>query len=211
MKWILILGLLVCSSFAMAEEGETPSSSTSKKWGVYGSYSYLDTWLPGKWGIIGSYQQDFVAYELALQQASYSFDFVIDDLGKIRDRRIHLSRRSFAWEGSFNYQLGLYYNSVSVTLGKSYMGVVGVEFDVVSVSTAGVMGGIGNRWTLDKGWSFGVDWLKVFYPIWEISRNDDYVKEADDEDNKNAVDGLLDAIANIPTISLLHIELGYRF
>jgi hypothetical protein len=193
------------------KEIEKVVEDSSKQWAVYGTYAYADTWLPGKIGISGSYGDQSRVYELAIQQASYSFDVLIDDLGNITDRRIHLTTRSFTWDGSFNFQYGAYYNSLEVNLGNSYTGLVGDKFDVLKFETLGIMWGVGNRWGWDNGLSLGFDWFKIFWPLVTLSENTDFVDEVPAGSEKDDAEKLADAIAKLPTFTLAHFEIGYRF
>ena len=184
---------------------------SAKKWAIYGNYAYVDTWLPGKFGLTASYGDKDRVYELAIQQASYSFDILVSDLGNITDRRIHLTTRSFTWGTSFNFQYGAYYNSLEVNLGNSYTDLVGDKYDVLKVETLGVMWGVGNRWTWDNGISLGFDWFKVFWPLMTLNENTDYLDEVPAGSEKDDAEELSNAIANIPTFTLSHFEIGYRF
>lgn len=190
---------------------EQALEADDKGWGIYGTYAYLDTWLPGKFGLTASYGNKDRVYELAFQQASYGFDVLVSDLGNITDRRIHLTTRSHTWGSSFNFQYGAYYNSFEVKLGNSYTDLVGDKFDVLKVETAGVMWGVGNRWTWDNGISLGFDWFKVFWPLMTLNEDTDFIDEAPAGDEKDDAKELHDAIAGLPTFTLSHFEIGYRF
>ena len=102
------------------EPEESAEDSEARKWGAYATYSYFDTWLPGQWGITGSYGAGDRKWEFAFQQASIDFDAIVDDLGHVRERRIHLSTRSHTWGGSFNFEYGVYYNNFQIDLGTLY-------------------------------------------------------------------------------------------
>ncbi|MBD66346.1 MAG: hypothetical protein CME62_14140 [Halobacteriovoraceae bacterium] len=182
-----------------------------KKWGVYGTFSYVDTWVPGKFGLTATYGDEERTYELAWQQASFSVNILIDDLGGVSDRRIHLTTRSFVSGRSFNFQYGAFYNTVTAELGNSYTETVGASFDVIRVDTAGVMWGLGNRWKWENGFAVGFDWFKVFWPLAIVNKEADFLDETDDSDDKDEVETLIDGVASLPTFSLLHFELGYRF
>ena len=220
MRFIIVF-ILSCS-FAFAKEAkeatetvetveEVATEVTSEKfWVAYGTFSYFDTWLPNKIGMTGVYGNEKRTYELAYQNASYSFDFVIDDLGKISDTRLHLTTRSHTWENSFNFQYGLYYNSLTIHLGNTYTSLVGVEADVLTLKRLGAMWGLGNRWFWKNGISFGIDYFKIFWPFLDMGGDTDYLDEASGEEQDD-VQKLVDAVGSIPTFSLFHFELGYRF
>lgn len=182
-----------------------------KHWGVLGSYSYADTWLPGKIGLTASYGDENRVYEFAYQNASYSFDFLIDDLGKISDTRIHLSTRSHTWNGTFNFQYGLYYNSLNIHLGNTYIDLVNLGVDVLSIQTIGGFWGVGNRWKFKNGVMLGFDWFKVFWPFYVLDKDIGALSDASASSEKDDLETLVDGISKLPTFSLAHFEIGYRF
>ncbi|MBT4790010.1 MAG: hypothetical protein HON90_00440 [Halobacteriovoraceae bacterium] len=193
----------------VVDEPET-APSNDKSFAIFGTYSSLDTWLPGKMGLTASYGDDQRVYELAYQNASYSFDLIIDDLGKISDTRIHLSTRSFTWGGSFNFQYGAYYNSFKAYLGNSYTELLDLKYDYVDMQTMGVMWGLGNRWHWSNGLGFSVDYFKTFWPLLKLGEESDYLDQAEGS-SKDDVKELLDTLGKVPTFSILHLEVGYRF
>lgn len=199
MKYFIIFFLV--SSFSFANE---------KKWAGFLTYSHLDLWLPGKIGAVASYGDQSRTFELAFQTASYSFDVVIDDLGRISDQRLHFSTRSFVWDGSFNIQYGGYYNVFTANLGNTYSDVLGVTVDVIEVSSLGVLWGLGNRWLIKEKFYIGADWFKVFWPLVTLDKTDSF-EDGTASSEKDDLSELVDALANIPTFTLLHLEIGYRF
>ncbi len=211
MRWSYLIALMLITASAWAQEAAEPASGNLQKWGVYGSYSYLDTWLPGKIGLVASYgEPNKRTYELAYQSASYSFDVIVDDLGKISDTRVHLSTRAHTWENSFNFQYGVYYSSFLVKLSNSYTDLAGVSIDVIDIKRLGVMWGVGNRWSWKKGFSFGVDYFKIYWPLLDMGSDEDYLDQASGSQKNDAQD-VIDAVGSLPTFSLLHLEFGYRF
>ena len=178
---------------------------------LLGTYSYADTWLPGKLGILGSYGTDERVYELAYQVASYSFDFIIDDLGKISDQRLHLTTRSHTWGGAFNFQYGLYYNSLEVHLGNSYTDLADLGIDILKVQTLGAVWAVGNRWKTKSGFVIGADWFKIFWPLYVVNKDTNSLSSAPESSEKEDLEKLVDSISKIPTFSIAHFEIGYRF
>ena len=182
----------------------------TKKCAIYGTYSYFDTWLPSKIGVLGSYGDADRTYEFAFQTASYSFDFLIDGLGGVTDQRIHLSTRSFIWSKTFNIQYGVYYNSIQAKLGNLYTDLIGASVDLIEVKTLGVLWGLGNRWTFENGFSVGADWLKIFWPLHNL-KTSDQLKNFPSSSEKDDLKTFIDTVAKIPTFSVLHFEIGYKF
>jgi hypothetical protein len=191
-------------------EVEELEVENGRGFGLHGTFSYLDTWLPGKMGLTVSYGDEKRTYELAYQKASYSFDVIIDDLGTISDQRIHLTTRSHTWESSFNFQYGLYYNKFSAELGNAYTNLLSSPHSLIEVQTLGVMWGVGNKWRW-KSWEFSSDWFKIFWPIARLGEESEFLSDTNDESDKDDIQELIDTVSGIPTFSLFHIELGYRF
>jgi hypothetical protein len=227
---ITLLAMLSTTAFAiennskMAEKSQVVGKEEVKEliekvtenentWGVYGTYSYLDMWVPSKLGIVVSYGDKDRVYELAYQSASlgYSMGGVIEDFGKITDTRIHLTTRSHTWGSSFKFQYGVYYNSFTVDLGTEFLRFVDAQYDVVKVQTIGAMFGMGNRWTWDNGLSISTDWFRMFYPIKLINEESDYLDNSTNSSDVDTMQDAIDAIKSFPTFTLAHFEIGYRF
>ena len=206
----IVLAVILLMSIAAYGQGESVASSSGKRWGAFGTFAYADTWLPGKLGATVSYGDDSRVWELAYQSASYSFDVIIDDLGEISDTRIHLSTRSFTWDTTFNFQYGIYYNSLNVSLGNSYTKYAGVDSESVEINTAGVLWGVGNRWHWEN-WAVGADWFKVFWPLAIVNTDTKFLSETSKDSDEEDIRELVDGITSIPTFTLVHFEVGYRF
>lgn len=229
MKFLFIV-LLTCLSVTAYSEDELVSAPKDsikeatqaiteeiiddKTWGVYGTYSYFDLWLPSKLGLVLSYGDKDRVYELAYQSASYSLDYfddIVEDLGKITDKRIHLTTRSHTWGGSFNFQYGVYYNSFSIDLGSNLMRLVDAQYDIIKIETVGAMFGTGNRWTWDNGFTIGADWFRIFYPLKVVGEETSFLSKTTDSGDKSDIQEIVDIVKNTPTITLSHFEIGYRF
>lgn len=203
-KFLIFVMLFSLNSFAQ------DTGNTKSDWGAMLTYSPYDLWLPGKIGVAAVKFEEHRTYELAYERASYNFDFIIDDLGGITDQRLHLTTRGHTFEGTFNFQYGLYISSTSVTLGKTYLGV-GVKEDVVSLTNLGVMWGLGNKWAWENGVQFSADWFRIFYPITTLEKDTGVLDEAASADDKDDIEELIDAMSKIPQLTLFHFEIGYRF
>lgn len=195
---------------AIEKTAEIIPPEMQKRWALLGSFAYLDTWLPGKLGATLSYGNKERTWEFAYQNASYSLDVLIDDLGKITDTRMHLSTRSHTWGGSFNFQYGIFYNKFSAKLGNDYTELVGASFNLVEIETAGVLWGVGNKWRWG-GWELNADWFKVFWPLAKLGEDSDILDSEASSSDKDDIEELIDGVSSIPTVSLAHFELGYRF
>lgn len=207
---LLISIILVLMTFKIYADDEVATTSEKTDWGAMLTYSPYDLWLPGKFGLTAVKFEENRSYELAYQTASYSFDFIIDGLGKISDQRVHLSTRGHTWDGSFNFQYGLYISSTSITLGKTYLGA-GVTSDAISVTNLGAMWGFGNKWAWSNGMQLGMDYFRIFYPLTTLKSESDFLDESADESDKEDVKELVDGLSKLPQLTLLHFEVGYRF
>jgi len=197
MKKIISLFILLISFQATADS----------KWSAYATYSPWDLWIPGKYGLVASYKAtEKRSYELAWQKASYGFDVFVSDIGNVSEQRLHLTTRSFKYGNSFNYQYGLLYTSYLVNLGKGFVG-----FDLVEIKTVGALWGVGNRWELEKNFNIGIDWFKLFVPVVTLEKENDALDSATNNSNKNDLKDLIKAFSSIPTVTVLHFEIGYRF
>lgn len=222
--FILLMMMIVSSAFAeddisdlkvggveAVEEVAEVVDNETKRWSALGSFSYVDTWLPGKLGATASYGTDERVYEFAYQRGSYSFDFIIDDLGKITEQRFHLTTRSFAYGGTFNYQYGLSYNTLKITLGSDYTDALGGKYDVLQVDTLNVVWGVGNRWKFGEHWQVGADWFKIFWPVLTLNEDTKFIDKTNDADDEDDAEELVDTIKRVPTFTFVHFEVGYRF
>jgi hypothetical protein len=72
------------------------------------------------------------------------------------------------------------------------------------------MWGLGNKWRW-KSWEFSSDWFKVFWPIAKLGEESEYLSYTNDKSDQEDIQELIDTVAEIPTFSLFHVELGYRF
>lgn len=209
MKLLISFVFIIITNNAFSSES-TASSSNKSDWGAMLTYTPYDLWLPGKIGLTAVKFEESRTYELAFQRASYSFDFIIDGLGNISDQRMHLTTRGHTWDGTFNFQYGLYISSTSITLGKTYLGT-GVTSDAISVTNLGGMWGFGNKWSWNNGFQLGMDYFKIFYPITTLTKESDFLNESANQSDKDDVKELVDGLSKLPQLTLLHFEIGYRF
>jgi hypothetical protein len=205
------IGELNVGGVEEVEEVVEVVDNSTKRWAAFGTFAYVDTWLPGKLGATASYGTDERVYEFAYQRASYSFDFVIDDLGKITDQRLHLTTRSFTYGGTFNYQYGLSYNTLKIKLGNAYTEFLSSNEDSLTVDTLNIVWGVGNRWKFGDNWQVGADWFKIFWPVLTVNENTDFIDDTNDADDEDDAQELVDTIKRVPTFTFVHFEVGYRF
>lgn len=181
-------------------------------WALSGSFSYLDTWLPSKIGANLIYKnEDLRTIELSYQRASYSFNVLVDDFGRITDQRFMTLTRSFKYQESFNYHYGLSLNQLSADLGPSQAAAIGYKFDIFKITTLNILWGVGNRFTINENWFAGIDWFRVYFPIYAFDENGDDIEKSDSSSKKDDLKDAKNLIQRIPTFSLLVLELGYKF
>lgn len=205
----LILILLFIAPVCLGQDG-VESKSSKKSWMGALSYSYYDLWIFSKVGAIVSYGTKERVYELAYQTGTFNFDVVIADLGEVTEERLHLTTRSFSYGNSFNYQYGLSINTLAARLGRDWYGDAGPRYDAISVKTLGLLWGIGNRWSWENGINLGFDWIKFFYPI-TIIEKDTAILDVIDKEDREDLEKFVDFASQIPTVAILHFEIGYRF
>jgi hypothetical protein len=182
------------------------SAQSDNRLGLFATYSLYDLWIPSKIGGHISYGNKERTYELAYQYSSISFDLIVDDLGSVKDSRLHFSTRSFTYDNSFNYQYGVSYNSFKANLGKSF-----VEVDIFEAQTLSVFWGVGNRFSINENFEFGIDWFRVFWPVKTLYVNDSALDNVSDDDDREDLKDFINFLEKFPTFTILHFELGYRF
>ena len=182
------------------------TASASDKWAGFITYSPYDLWIPSKIGALVSYQDKNRAYELAYQFSTIRFDFILDEIGSVSDSRLHLTTRSFRYNNSFNYQYGLSYNHFKMNLSPAFS-----SFDLFEARVLNIVWGVGNRYKWKSGIELGVDWFKIFYPLYTLALNDSALDSVTNSNDKEDLKRVITLLEKIPTFTLVHIELGYRF
>jgi hypothetical protein len=201
MKIILFLLLSISTSSNLFAQ-----SSGENRFGVFATYSLYDLWIPSKIGGHISYGNKKRTYELAYQYSNINFDLIVDDIGSVNDSRFHFSTRSFKYDNSFNYQYGISYNTFKANLGKSFVNV-----DLLEARTLSLFWGIGNRFKVNDNFEFGIDWLRIFWPVKTLYLNDDALDNVSNSDDREDLKDLIGFLEKFPTFTVLHFELGYRF
>ena len=186
-------------------------STSIKRWSGYISYSPLDTWTPNKFGVVASYGDKSRLYELAFQKATISAKFEDIKLSSWSDTRIHLTTSSYTFGNSFNFQYGIFYNALSLTIGDDSFGGVSSSVDVLKLKTLGFAFGIGNSWQWSNRFNLRIDWFKFFMPLYTLGREDAFLSSSESSTSKQIVDSALDLLENLPTGTLGHVEVGYSF
>lgn len=180
------------------------------------SYSPLDLIIPSKLGLtVGQTKSVDKTWELEILRGSLAIPFVIDNLGDVSDLRFSFIARSYAGRNSFNFSYGLSYFDFSARLGNKYLasvsGTPSGSVELLKIQTLGANFGIGNRWTIDKNFTFGVDWISWSQPLLLVQRDDDYLTATNSTPDRDAIEKALGLISYFPRISVLKIQIGVLF
>nr|WP_295901266.1 hypothetical protein [uncultured Bdellovibrio sp.] len=194
---------------------ESRQRRSENKYYVLGNYAPLDLILPSKIGVTAGLNDGAEkSWELEYLRGSFGVPVFIADLGSITEQRISLTKRSFFGNETFNISYGISYFSLDVHLGDKFVNNMSGHYpsaEVVGMESWGVHFALGNRWTIKKNITFGVDWFSWAQPVILSKKDDDYVKYATNDDYKDDVDTALNIAAYLPRISLLKLQLGIMF
>lgn len=195
--------------------GRTRGLRGERKNNLMLSYAGVDTWIPSKIGFSYIYSPTPVgSWEFSYMRGSISIPFFIDDLGQISDTKIALLYRSYSQRNSFSFLYGLNYYNFSANLGNDYLSSISgnsAQFELLRVESLGLTLGLGNRWQLNSGLSFGVDWFTVNIPIRVFNTDADYLSSDADQADKNDVENVFNVLKRVPTFSFLKFQVGYHF
>lgn len=183
---------------------------------VFANYSYIDLLIPSKTGVTAAFREDEnISYELEYMRGSIKIPFVVKDLGSFTEQRLVLSRRTFWETNSFSLYGSAVYNKMEIRLGNEYLSTLSPEsipiYEVMSVSTLGLGGGLGNRWQLDCGFAFGVDWFAWYQPLTIIKSDAPSVDAIKNDDTRQGVEKALNAAAHFPRFVILKFQAGWAF
>ena len=220
MKFILVFAFMpmLLMAFQVQSEEEkvvllTPDIEIQQEpiWSLGVNYSLFDMWIPGKLGLALNKSKGTNTYLFEYQKMSYNFDFFVADIGEVSDTRTTFAIRSFAYSNSFNYFAGLTFNSIAVQLGSSWYADVGARYDAIKVTTLNLAGGIGNHFQINEKFYWGVDWIRIYYPLSTINTETKILDVISNESNRNQLKDMIDSLTSIPTMSLFQFEIGYKF
>lgn len=175
-------------------------------------YQLLTTWIPSKKTV--SYTRNVSrkwSFELEYAWSTIDSPIIGVDLGEISEKRYSLMAKRFVGN-SFTFDIGPYFTRFKAQVGSDILeDVVANSTSSFSTNTYGIMGGIGNRWQWENGFSFGVDWFRMYLPLFvtdvESKILGDITREQDDEKIRD----VLRKFNRIPTFVLLGLNIGYSF
>lgn len=187
-----------------------------KKYFVFASYSPFDLLIPSKIGITGGYHKTGdKSWEFEYLKGSVSVPFVVEDLGRMTDEKFSILCRSYFGGNSFNLSYGLTYFNFSLHLGDRLINRVTAgaypSLDVVELKSIGGHVGLGNRWVLNNGFSFGIDWISWSQPIFVTEKNSAFLTYATNQEDRDDVGKALNVISYFPRFAVVKLQIGYVF
>jgi hypothetical protein len=198
-----------------ATESKTEPQSHDQYFNLGLMYSFIDLWVTPKWGIDLAYRTKDVEWEFEYTNGTLSYDFLIDDIGIIKEERFTLNRKSFAGDSSFYWAFGLYYSQFEAKIGASYLSSITssltAQANLLTIRSVGIMSGIGNKWNLSRRFYLGIDWFQIFAPIYNIETDSDFFKYSTDSSDRDKVDKALKFVKYIPGFVLFKLSLGFNF
>ena len=175
-------------------------------------YQPISTWLPSKKAL--SYTQIFSkewSGEFEYAWASISFPVFGIDIGEISEKRYTLQARRYVGN-SFHFLFGGYKNDFNVRIGNDILDRMSVKsIDMFSVENMGLTVGIGNRWQLKNGFTWGVDWFRMNYPMFGKKTDDKILTNMTDEGDRSDLKKITRRFESFPTFVLLGLNIGYTF
>ncbi|MFL5785969.1 MAG: hypothetical protein ACJ76H_15225 [Bacteriovoracaceae bacterium] len=168
----------------------------------------FSTWLPGKW--TGSYTQNFSKYwvvEGEYSHADLSVPLFGIDLGSVTEERVSLHARYFPGN-SFNMLFGLAYQKGKVELGSDIPKTPDVNF--FEMENFALTLGLGNRWQMANGITFGVDWIRFNQPLFGQWENDAVLKHVSGG-SARSIKRIINNFNTLPTFTVLGLSIGYTF
>lgn len=195
---------------------ETKQIRQQTNYYVFGNYALLDLLIPTKYGVSAGVVADVDrSWEIEYLHGSLAVPFIIEDLGKVTDDRISIIGRSYFGSNSFNMNYGLSYFSFSMHLGDKLLnkltGGTYPSIDLIEVNSVGFHIGIGNRWAINKSWTFGIDWLEWSQPVFVTSKKTSYLDYATNQEDRDSVDKSIQIISYFPRFTILKFQLGMQF
>ncbi len=177
-------------------------------------FSPLSTWVPLKYGAsFGSVLDEKWVAEAEVTQGSFATGLFGVDFGRVTDRRYGIQARFYPHQGSFNFIMGLFQNEISFELGSAMFNrIPGVpSTSVFKVRGIGPQLGLSNRWQWSSGFTFGVDWFQIYYPLFDKQAEDDLLKAVTNQSDKDDLNGVVKFFRDKPEFDLLKLTFGWAF
>jgi hypothetical protein len=175
-------------------------------------YQPISTWMPSKKAL--SYTHIFSrewSAEFEYAWASISFPVFGIDIGEISEKRYSLQARKYVGN-SFHFIFGGYKNEFRARIGNDILDrMTDKSIDVFSVQNMGATLGIGNRWQLKNGFTWGVDWFRINIPLFGKKTDDKILTNTSDEGDRDDIKKITRRFESFPTFVLLGLNIGYTF
>lgn len=203
------------SSLEKSVEYNTQYFRKNTKISLHGTYSLIDMILPGKWGTsIAWHKSEETTFELDFAKGSVSAPF-FKDLGELTDTRISLMVRSYFGNNSFNIHYGVSYFDFKIQLGSALLSRLSNQnipsIDLLRQHSIGSHAGIGNRWILNNGITFTLDWISLYQPLIVLNEKNVFLDYVTNEDDKSDVDLAFKLLHYLPRFTFLKFQMGFSF
>jgi hypothetical protein len=152
-------------------------------------------------------------WEFDWVRAELGFGYWGFDLINFSENYYNFNYRSFANTNSFNWKIGLGYREIDLSLGSEslkYVTSQDIYQNVFNEQAITLNSAVGNRWQWDWGGTLSVDWFEMYVPIFRTS-NRNAGQEYADEKTERDVNKAMKFISNIPTATVLKVQMGYSF
>ena len=196
--------------------GSARDNRTLTKWTLTGNFTLLETWVLTKYGFTAGYNDSASnTYEFEYMRGSLSFGKFGMDIGGIDEQRFALVARSFNKRNSFNVTYGVFYSEFDAHLGNDILatvsGVPASTVDLARVTIFGFTGGLGNRWQMENGFVWGVDWIMLHVPLFLIEKEAPFLDNSNSPVKKDDVADVLDIFRKVPGLGILKFQVGLSY
>lgn len=195
---------------------------SSKQWReesnyvILANYSVYDLLVPGKKGLtLGVNHSSEKTWELEYLKGDISGPSAFKQLGSIEEQRISLLSRSFSTRNSFSGFFGLSWNSFEVSVGNDMLTKLGVvsapKSTLLRLDTLGINAGLGNRWSMWKGFTIGADWFGVSQPLFTVRKDMSILDQAGNRNERDKIEQALKVALYFPRFYVFKIQAGKMF
>jgi len=186
------------------------------RWYLLANYSPMDLLIFPKFGATaGLVRTADKTWELEYLSGSYSVPAFIADLGSLTDMRISVIARRYFGGQSFNLSYGLSYFDTSLHVGDKLLNGLSSGLypyaDSVEIQSLGFNIAIGNRWTLPRRITIGVDWISWEQPVLILKRQSAFLDYVTNENDRNTMENGIKAISYFPRLSIAKAQFGMTF
>lgn len=197
---------------ALHQQTVNRSDKTFTLAGTYGLYSFL---VPGKKGFQLTYLHDSRwTYEADYFSGDWGLNKYGINLVSLSERLTTFKVRKY-WASSFNLTAGFGERRLAFELGSAILEKIPSNVipksTLIEIKRYVLTFGIGNRWHFPKGFTVGADWFEIAAPVGKARVQDDIVDSVQDEDDRKNSKKAVDYLANLPTVNVVKISMGYSF